>query len=136
MPLPDVALKGRLDVDLNLLDVEIRAGNLVRRLDHKKITLTLVETPQAVPATLRPYEVEIEPYGALSIRYQRSGYPSKLSYRQCTRPRITDAAAGNSTNNPDHAGKRRCNTQHPRYHTSSSAITMDGLARRLDSRIL
>lgn len=47
-------------------------ANLVRRLDHKKLTLTLVETPQAVPATLRPYEVEIEPYGALSIRYQRS----------------------------------------------------------------
>ena len=43
MPLPDVALKGCLDIDLNLLDVEIRAGYLARRLDQPWVAHKAIE---------------------------------------------------------------------------------------------
>ena len=43
VPLPDIALERGFYVDLDLLDVEVVAGNLLRRLDQARVAHQTVE---------------------------------------------------------------------------------------------
>ena len=46
--------------------------NLLRRIDHKELILTLSETLDDIPSTLAPYNATFDSYKVLRIRYQRS----------------------------------------------------------------
>ena len=48
---------------------------LIRRLDHKSITITLLDELEAVPAALARFEAEVLPYRRLMIRYRPSQTP-------------------------------------------------------------
>mgnify|MGYP001165080155 CR=1 FL=1 len=45
--------------------------NLLRRIDHKELILTLSETLDDIPSTLAPYNATFDSHKVLRIRYQR-----------------------------------------------------------------
>ena len=47
-------------------------ANLLRRIDHKELILTLSETIDDIPSTLAPYNATFDSYKVLRIRYQRN----------------------------------------------------------------